>query len=124
MNFNELNKDNFLLFAITHYSNPTTSTQEEFEEDLKRFKYVKRWLKKYHESGTINSHLLLNHIIVIFNCWNDAALPMLFYKTDISYWSYLKSFLIFLDRIPEYPHSDGLDNISEDINILEDLRGL
>ena len=76
MNISELNKDNFLLFAIRYYDNPTASTQEEFEEDLKRFKYVKRWLKKYHETGTINSHLLLNHIIVIFNCWSDAALPM------------------------------------------------
>ena len=124
MNFRELNKDNFLLFAIHHYSNPTSSTQEEFEEDLKRFKYVKRWLKKYHESGTINSHLLLNHIIVIFNCWNDAAMPMLFYKLDREYWGYIKSFLIFLNRIPEYPHSDDLDVIKEDINILGTLKGL
>ncbi len=124
MNFRELNKDNFLLFSIHHYSNPTSSTQEEFEEDLKRFKYVKRWLKKYHESGTINSHLLLNHIIVIFNCWNDAALPMLFYKLDREYWGYLKSFLIFLNRIPGYPTDSGLDSIEEDINILEALKGL
>ena len=124
MNFRELNKDNFLLFAIHHYSNPTSSTQEEFEEDLKRFKYVKRWLKKYHESGTINSHLLLNHIIVIFNCWNDAALPMLFYKLDREYWGYLKSFLIFLNRIPGYPTSSGLGSIEEDINITKELQGL
>ena len=99
MNFRELNKDNFLLFAISNYTNPNTSTQEEFEEDLRRFKYVKRWLKKYHESDTINSHLLLNHIIVIFNCWNDAALPMLFFKIEQEHWGYLKSFLLFLDRI-------------------------
>ena len=124
MNFNELNKDNFLLFAITHYSNPTTSTQEEFEEDLKRFKYVKRWLKKYHETGTINSHLLLNHIIVIFNCWNDAALPMLFYKLDKEYWSYIKSFLIFLNRVPEYPTNNSIESIDSDINILSELQGL
>ena len=123
MNFHELNKDNFLLFAIQHYNNPTASTQEEFEEDLKRFKYVKRWLKKYHDSGVINSHLLLNHIIVIFNCWNDAALPMLFHKLDSSYWTYLKSFLVFLDRIPEYPRT-SLDELEEDINITKELKGL
>ena len=123
MKFNELNKDNFLLFAIRYYENPTTSTKEEFEEDLKRFKYVKRWLKKYHDSGVINSHLLLNHIIVIFNCWGDAALPMLFFKLDACYWSYLKSFLSFLDRIPEYP-ATSLDEIDEDINITKELRGL
>ncbi len=123
MNFNELNKDNFLLFSIKNYENPNSSTEEEFQEDLKRFKYVKRWLKKYHDSGTINSHLLLNHIIVIFNCWNDAAIPMLFYKIEPHYWEYLKSFLVFLDRVPAWPPTE-LDNIEADINILKELKGL
>ena len=123
MNFNELNKDNFILFAIRYYENPNSSTQEEFYEDLKRFKYVKRWLKKYHDSGTINSHLLLNHIIVIFNCWNEAAIPMLFYKIEPLYWEYLKSFLLFLERIPSWPPSE-LDDINANINILNELKGL
>ncbi len=123
MNFSELNKDNFLLFAIKNYENPISSTQEEFDEDIKRFKYVKRWLKKYHESGEINSHLLLNHILVIFNCWNDASIPMLFFKTEPQYWQYLKSFFVYLDRIPEYPHTI-LHEIEEDLNILNDLKGL
>jgi hypothetical protein len=122
MRFDELNKDNFLLFAIREYDNPTASTQEEFEEDLKRFKYVKRWLKKYHESGEINSHLLLNHMIIIFNCWNDAAIPMFFHKIEKEYWSYLKSFLIYLDRIPEYPIT-SLHLISKDERIAKILEG-
>ena len=123
MNFSELNKDNFILFAIKHYENPTAVTHDDFEEDLKRFKYVKRWLKKYHESGSINSHLLLNHILVIFNCWNDAALPMFFYKIESQYWSYLKPFLMYLDRIPEYPQTP-MQEIFEDINILRMLEGI
>ena len=123
MNFNELNKENFLLFSIKNYENPNSSTEEEFQEDLKRFKYVKRWLKKYHETGTINSHLLLNHIIVIFNCWNDASIPMLFYKIEPHYWEYLKSFLVFLERVPVWPPTE-LDNIEADINILNELKGL
>ena len=123
MRFDELNKDNFLLFAIKHYENPNTLTQEEFEEDLKRFKYVKRWLKKYHETGTINSHLLLNHIMILFNCWNDAAIPMFFFKLEPIYWSYLKSFLVYLHRVPEYPHT-VLHDIEEDINISNILNGL
>ena len=123
MRFDELNKDNFLLFAIRYYENPNSSTQEEFQEDLKRFKYVKRWLKKYHESGTINSHLLLNHIMILFNCWNDAAIPMFFFKLEPVYWSYLKSFLIYLQRVPEYPHT-VLHDIEEDINISNILNGL
>ena len=123
MKFRELNDDNYMLFAIRHYENPNTTTEEEFQDDLKRFKYVKRWLKKYDEVGDINTHLLLNHIIIIFNCWNDAAIPMFFYKIESKYWSYLKSFLIYLNRIPEYPKT-GLHDISEDINILKELNVL
>lgn len=123
MNFSELNKDNFLIFAIRNYENPLASTQDDFEEDLKKFKYVKRWLKKYHETGDMNGHLLLNHIIVIFNCWNDAAVPMFFYKVDSIYWSYLISFLIYLNRLPEFPRTIVHD-ISPDINILKKLKGI
>jgi len=112
-----------MLFAIRYYENPTASTQEEFEEDLKRFKYVKRWLKKYHLSGEINSHLLLNHIIVIFNCWNDAAVPMFFYKIDYIYWPYLKSFFEYLNRIPEFPHTI-LHDIECDSVLTNILKGL
>lgn len=122
MNFNELNSNNFLLFAIQNYDNPHCKTQDDFNEDLKKFKYVKRWLKKYHETGDMNVHLLLNHIIVIFNCWDDASLPILFYKTEPEYWPYVKSFLIYLKRLPEYPRTE-LHNIQEDINILEKLEG-
>jgi len=123
MKFDELNKDNFLIFAIKNYDNPNASTEEEFYDDLKRFKYVKRWLKKYHETGDMNSHLLLNHIIVIFNCWNDAAVPMFFYKMETDYWIYLKTFFFYLNRIPEYPPT-SLHNMPNDLNILRELKGL
>lgn len=123
MNFSELNKDNFILFAIKNYENPKSSTQEDFEEDLSRFKYVKRWLRKYHESGAVNSHLLLNHILIIFNCWQDAALPMFFFKMEPEYWPYLKSFFVYLDRLPEYPHT-FIHDIDEDQDISNILRGL
>ena len=123
MNFNELNDDNFLLFAIKYYDNPTSTTQDEFQEDLKRFKYVKRWLKKYHETRSMNSHLLLNHIIVIFNCWGTAAVPMFFFKTERAYWPYLKSFLLYLNRLPVYPKTE-IHSINEDEYILSLLKGL
>ena len=122
MRFDELNKENFLLFAIKYYENPTTSTQEEFEEDLKRFKYVKRWLKRYHDSGDINSHLLLNHIIIILNCWDDAAIPMFFHKIESTYWPYLKAFLTYLDKIPHAPVT-SLHFIEEDQRIVRLLEG-
>ena len=123
MNFFELNKDNFLLFAISNYDNPTASTQDEFDEDLNRFKYVKRWLKKYDETGEMNSHLLLNHIIIIFNCWHDAAIPMLFYKIHPQYWTYLKSFIVYLNRLPEFPHTD-LHDIRPNLDIVKLLNGI
>ena len=123
MKFDELNKDNFILFAIKYYENPTASTQEEFDEDMNRFKYVKRWLKKYHETGEMNSHLLLNHIIVIFNSWNDAAIPMLFYKIEPKYWTYLKSFIVYLHRLPEFPHTP-LHDIVPDLNVMGILKGI
>ncbi len=123
MNFDELNRDNFILFSIKHYNNPKTSTKEEFEEDLNRFKYVKRWLRKYHTSGEMNTHLLLNHILIIFNCWNDAAVSMFFFKMEPEFWPYLKSFYIYLDRIPPFPRS-VIHDIDEDDYILKELRGL
>ena len=123
MNFTELNKDNFLLFAIQNYNNPTATTQDDFDEDLNRFKYVKRWLKKYHETGNMNTHLLLNHLIIIFNCWSDAAVPILFYKIEYKYWDSLISFLIFLNRMPEYPETE-IHGIRPDLNILRQLQGI
>lgn len=123
MRFDELNSDNYILFAIKYYDNPTSLTLEDFNEDMKRFKYVKRWLKKYHETREINTHLLLNHIIIIFNCWNDAAIPLFFYKINLEYWPYLKSFISYLNRIPEYPHST-IHEIYEDQNIKKILNGI
>lgn len=123
MKFDELNSQNFIMYAIKYYENPTSSTREEFDEDLKRFKYVKRWLKKYHETGDINSHLLLNHIIVIFNCWNDAAIPMLFHKIDKEHWPYLKTYLSYLNRIPQFPTTE-VHEIRDNIEILKNLRSI
>lgn len=123
MNFTELNKDNFLLFAIQHYNNPTATTQDDFDEDMNRYKYVKRWLKKYHETGNMNTHLLLNHLIIIFNCWNDAAIPILFYKIEYRYWDSLISFLVYLNRLPEYPETE-IHGVRPDLNILRQLQGV
>lgn len=114
MRFDELNEDNYLLFAIKFYDNPQALTMEDFETDLKRIRYVKRLLKKYKNTGELKTHLILNHLIVLFNVFNDAAIPLLFYNLDRDLWSSLKSFLIFLNRFPEYPktqiHNIDLDN--------------
>ena len=67
MNFDELTPDNWLFFAIQNYNNPSSVTYADFEEDLKRFKYIKRLLKRYETTGELKTHLILNHVIVLYN---------------------------------------------------------
>lgn len=118
MRFNELNDDNFLLFAIKHYDNPNAMTKDDFLEDLKRFKYIKRLLKRYDKTGILKTHLLLNHIIVVYNIFGDAATPLLFFKIETQYWTYLKSFILFLDRLDP----DTIPHINLDNYCLEELN--
>ena len=105
MRFDELNENNYLLFAIKFYDNPQAVTKEDFEDDLKRIKYIKRLLKRYKNTGVLKTHLILNHLIVLFNVFNDATVPLLLYNLEKDLWPAIKSFLIFLKRIPEYPPS-------------------
>jgi hypothetical protein len=120
MIFNELNEDNFLLFAIKHYENPQAVTKEDFEKDLNHFKYIKRLLKRYKKSGELKTHLILNHFIILYNVFGEATTPMLFFKIEKELWSSVKSFIIFLNRLPEYPKS-GIHNIQVDLYCLEEL---
>jgi len=103
MIFSELNEENFLLFAIKNYENPQAVTKEDFDKDLKHFKYIKRLLKRYQNGGELKTHLLLNHFIILYNIFGDAATPMLFFKIESDLWSVMKTFVIFLNRLPEYP---------------------
>jgi hypothetical protein len=120
MIFNELNEDNFLLFAIKHYENPQAVTREDFDKDLNHFKYIKRLLTRYKNTGELKTHLLLNHFIVLYNIFGEAATPMLFFKNERELWSTIKSFIIFLGRLPEYPKS-SIHDIQVDLNCLEKL---
>ena len=117
MRFDELNEDNYMMFAIKHYDNPQGVTQEDFYEDLKKFKYIKRLLKRYQKSGELKTHLLLNHFICLYNVFEDAATPLLFYKIDEELWSVLKTFLLFLGRIPEEPKT-RIHDVEVDVNCL------
>lgn len=115
MRFDELNEGNYLLFAIKFYDNPQSLTKEDFEDDLKRIKYIKRLLKRYKNTGELKTHLILNHLTVLFNVFNDAAVPLLFYNLDKELWPSIKSFLIFLNRLPEYPKTEINDIKVDDI---------
>ena len=80
MHFTELNEENFKLFAIKNYENPQAVTESDFDKDLNHFKYIKRLLKRYKNTGELKSHLILNHFIILYNIFGEAATPMLFLK--------------------------------------------
>ena len=122
--FKEITKDNWLLFAQHHYDNPTLQKEQEFYDDIKRFKYLKRLFRKYKATKNIKIRLVLNHVIVLANVFGvEAACTLLLYKVEKMYWSYLKSVLVYLDYL--YPHE--LNDIKTDKNIdillKEELNG-
>jgi hypothetical protein len=121
MRFNELNDDNYLLFAIKFYDNPHAVTRTDFDDDLKKIKYVKRLLRRYINTNTLKKHLILNHLTVLFNVFGDAAVPLLFYNLERDLWSSIKSFLVFLNKLPEFPKS-MIDDIELDQNCLDQLE--
>ena len=103
MLFNDLTAANFSLFAIKNYENPQAVTKEDFDKDLQHFKYIKRLLKRYKNTGELKTHLLLNHFIILYNIFGEATTPMLFFKIEEELWSVMKTFVVFLDKLPEYP---------------------
>ena len=123
MRFDELNENNYMLFAIKFYDNPHALTKEEFEDDLKRIKYVKRLLKRYKNTGVLKTHLILNHLTVLFNVFGEAAVPLLFYNLEEDLWPAIKSFLMFLNRIPEYPKSH-IHGITQDETCIKELNSV
>ena len=120
MIFNELTEDNFLLFAIKNYENPQAVTKDDFDKDLNHFKYIKRLLKRYKNTGELKTHLLLNHFIILYNIFGDATTPMLFFKIEEDLWSVMKTFIMFLGKLPDYPKS-SIHNIQPDLYCLQEL---
>ena len=124
-----LNESNFLLYAAANYTNTVYDT-EEFYDDLKRFKYLKRLFSRYIEKGELKERLILNHIITLYNVFQpDAVTRMLFFKIEEEHWELLKTFLIFLQYMPVVIydiHQEGChiksDMISVDLKIAEVLR--
>ena len=121
MLFTELNEENFLLFAIKYYENPQAVTREDFDKDLKHFKYIKRLLKRYRSSGELKIHLLINHFTILYNIFGDATTPMLFYRIEKNLWGPVKTFVVFLNKLPDYPHT-YIHDIEIDEQCLEELE--
>ena len=118
MNIAELTPDNWLFFAIQNYNNPSSVTYSDFEEDLKRFKYIKRLMRRYESTGELKTHLILNHVIVLYNVFDEAATPLLFYKLEETYWSVIKAFMLFLDRLPPVLTKDVDEECLKQLNLI------
>ena len=102
MIFDDLNDDNFLMFAMKEYNDIQCTDIEEFYDDLKKIKYIKRLFNIYKNTGQLKERLILNHLIVFYNVFPlQSGTRILFYKIEKDFWPMLKTFLIFLDRMPE-----------------------
>ena len=119
--YEKITNDNIMMFAIKHYDNPQCEGEKEFYDDMKRFKYIKRLLRKHNDTGILKERLLLNHIIVLKNLFGaEACVTLLLFKIQKEYWETLKSFLLFLNIV----RSDELSHIVEDKDVLEVLEKL
>tara|TARA_Y100000034_G_scaffold104896_1_gene131775 strand:+ start:1192 stop:1569 length:378 start_codon:yes stop_codon:yes gene_type:complete len=98
----KLDENTYLMFAMKHYNNPQCMGMEEFQEDLNRIKYIKRLFRKYKKNGVLRERLLLNHIIIFYNVFGVVpATRILFYKIEEDMHELLKTFLVFLNYLPE-----------------------
>ena len=118
MKFSELNENNYVIFAIKNYENPHAVTKEDFEEDLKRFKWVKRLLKRYKTTGVLKAHLLINHFIILYNVFGEAGTALLFYKIEATYWRQIKAFMLFLNRLPTSMSKDADEECLRLLNLI------
>lgn len=114
----ELTVNNFNLYAAKHYTNPCID-EDEFFEDLKRFKYIKRLLNRYRSSGELSERLILNHLIVLLNVFgNEPTIEMLGLKIELDHWPALKPFLIYLRALK----NDEVTGIEMDKFVIDRLR--
>ena len=119
MIFDDINEDNYLMYTMREYNNIQCTDIEEFYDDLKKIKYIKRLFNIYKNNGQLKERLILNHLIIFYNVFNiEAGTRILFYKIEKDFWPMLKTFLIFLDRMPDKIESiRGVTVRSSDIKL-------
>ena len=120
----KLTDDNFLVFAMHHYDNPQCHSLNEFDDDIKKFIYLKKLIYRYKNTGELKERLIINHIVVLHNIFGAVTTRMLFFKIEESLWPQLVTFLVFLNRMPEEIPEFGikLSDISLDEKIIAVLR--
>ena len=117
--YEKITNDNIMMFAIKHYDNPQCEGEKEFHDDMKRFKYIKRLLRKHKDSDILKERLLLNHIIILNNLFGpEACVTLLLFKIQQEYWGTLKSFLLYLNMIRD----DELQDVESNKEVLDVLR--
>lgn len=121
----DLSDENFMLFAAKCYDTKRAVSVEEFQDDLKRIQYLKRLFRRYEDSGELKIRLILNHLIILYNCFGPPATDMLFMKLE-GYHAYLKPFVVFLNFMPNRISYNGEIIVTSDIpldpKIIEELR--
>lgn len=122
----QLTEQNFTMYALKNYDNPGCVGMDEFMDDLKRFKYIKRLLRKHDIGKELRERLILNHIIVLGNLFGiDATTKMLFFKIEEKFWPQLKAFLVFLNYMPlKIIVSKDIEISEQDIPIDEDIYNI
>ena len=118
MKFDDLNDDTFLMYAMREYNNMQCTDIEEFYDDLKKIKYIKRLFNSYKNNGQLKERLILNHFIIFYNVFTlQAGTRILFYKIEKDFWPMLKTFLVYLDRMP-----DKIDSVRGEIILTSDIQ--
>ena len=127
--FDDLNEDNFMMYAMKCYNSPHC-IMSEFEGDIKRTKYLKRLFRRYKVTKSLKERLILNHIILLNNVFGPLATArILFYKIDERDYDVLKTFLAYLNILPDYVRGIrgkdiDISQIPLDTNALEILRNI
>ena len=125
--FDDLNEDNFLMYAMKAYTSPHY-VMSEFEGDVKRTQYLKRLFRRYKITKSLKERLVLNHLILLYNVFGvEPATRILFFRIDEVDYDVLKTFLTYLNYMPERIKGiNGKDILSSDIlideNVLEILK--
>ena len=115
--FDDLNESNFLIYAIKVYDSPHC-IKSEFKEDLNRIRYVRRMIRSYKKTGDLKYRQILNHLIISYNVFGLNATRILFYSMTPEEYDVLKTFLLFLNYMPDVVKGiKGLNIISSDIKI-------
>jgi 5'(3')-deoxyribonucleotidase len=129
MSFENLTEENILLYAAKAYDKPNC-VMSEFTEDIKKLNYLKRLFRRYRKHGEMRERLIINHIVVLYNLFGpEVTARLLFFNMNKDDYSILKTYLTFLNIMPERVRGiNGKDILSSDImidmNIANELRNL